>query len=164
MTVYLLDTNVFIEAKNRFYGMDFCPAFWDWLIIQNQAGTVVSIEKVGDELQAGNDELSAWALARGASFFMPPNTAILPALQEVSLWSRSQRYEPSAVATFLQIADYWLVAHAKAHGHTVVTQEVPDNSTRNIKIPSACIGLKLPFVNVFEMLRREHARFVLGNP
>jgi hypothetical protein len=28
---YLLDTNVFIEAKNRHYGFDFCPAFWDWI-------------------------------------------------------------------------------------------------------------------------------------
>ena len=26
---YLLDANVFIEAKNRYYGFDFCPAFWD---------------------------------------------------------------------------------------------------------------------------------------
>jgi len=23
---YLLDANVFIEAKNRYYGLDFCPA------------------------------------------------------------------------------------------------------------------------------------------
>ena len=29
---YLLDANVFIQAKNLHYGMDFCPAFWDWLI------------------------------------------------------------------------------------------------------------------------------------
>jgi len=28
---YLLDTNVFIEAKNRYYGFGFCPAFWDWI-------------------------------------------------------------------------------------------------------------------------------------
>ena len=28
---YLLDANVFIEAKRRHYGFDFCPAFWDWL-------------------------------------------------------------------------------------------------------------------------------------
>ena len=29
---YLLDANVFIAAKNLHYGLDFCPAFWDWLI------------------------------------------------------------------------------------------------------------------------------------
>jgi hypothetical protein len=25
--LYLLDTNIFIQAKNLHYGMDFCPAF-----------------------------------------------------------------------------------------------------------------------------------------
>ena len=29
MTRYLLDANVFIQAKNLHYGFDFCPAFWD---------------------------------------------------------------------------------------------------------------------------------------
>jgi hypothetical protein len=37
---YLLDANVFIQAKNLHYGLDFCPAFWDWLIRHNTAGRV----------------------------------------------------------------------------------------------------------------------------
>lgn len=57
MTGYLLDANIFIQAKNLHYGFDFCPAFWDWLVVQNEAGKVASIEKVGDELRAGNDVL-----------------------------------------------------------------------------------------------------------
>ncbi len=32
MTRYLLDTNIFIQAKNLHYGFDFCPAFWEWLM------------------------------------------------------------------------------------------------------------------------------------
>jgi hypothetical protein len=56
---YLLDANVFIQAKNLHYGLDFCPAFWDWLILRNAAQEVFSIEKVGDEIAAGADELSA---------------------------------------------------------------------------------------------------------
>lgn len=39
---YLLDTNVFIQARNLHYGFDFCPAFWDWLDGQNAAGVVGS--------------------------------------------------------------------------------------------------------------------------
>ena len=58
---YLLDANVFIQAKNLHYGLDFCPAFWDWLIAGNSNGNVFSIEKVADELAAGGDELSDWA-------------------------------------------------------------------------------------------------------
>ena len=29
--MYLLDTNVFIEAKNRYYSFDLAPGFWEWL-------------------------------------------------------------------------------------------------------------------------------------
>jgi len=35
---YLIDANVFIEAKNRYYGFDICPAFRDWLIAANADG------------------------------------------------------------------------------------------------------------------------------
>ncbi|MFZ5610555.1 MAG: DUF4411 family protein [Pseudomonadota bacterium] len=162
MTRYLLDTNIFIQAKNLHYGFDFCPAFWVWLIIQNGTGRVASIDKVGDELQAGGDDLSDWTTARGKSFFLPPDDPVVPALQRVSAWATGQNYEAAAIATFLQVADYWLVAHALAHNFVVVTHEVPSDSTRKIKIPNACIGLGLTCISPYEMLRRERARFVLG--
>ena len=47
---YLLDANVLIAAKRLHYGFDFCRAFWDWLIQQNEAGTVFSIQRVGIEV------------------------------------------------------------------------------------------------------------------
>ena len=50
---YLLDTNVFIQAWNLHYGFDFCPAFWDWLLRENNAGEVYSIERVRGELKQG---------------------------------------------------------------------------------------------------------------
>jgi len=160
---YLLDANVFIQAKNLHYGFDFCPAFWDWLQKANATGTLFSIEKVGGELLAGTDTLSVWADERGGGFFVPPDSSVIPALTTVSTWATTQRYEPSAVATFLQVADYWLVAHALAHSFTVVTHEVPAESARKIKIPNACLGLGIHFVTPYEMLRREQARFVLGS-
>ncbi len=158
---YLLDANVFIQAKNLHYGFDFCPAFWDWLLEQNAGGRVFSIEKVEDELAAVSDELSGWASERGSGFFIKPDAAILPALHSVSTWATGQSYDPAAVSTFLQKADYYLVAHALAHGQTVVTHEVAATSTKKIKIPDACIGLGIKCMNPFEMLRRERARFVL---
>lgn len=161
MTTYLIDSNVFIQAKNLHYGFDFCPAFWDWLVEQNVAGKVASIEKVADELRAGDDDLALWAKERGNRFFLSPDDTVLPALRPVSEWARGQGYQPVAVATFLQVADYWLVAHALAHKCSIVTHEVPAASTHKIKIPNACIGLGLPCMNPFEMLNRERARFVL---
>lgn len=159
---YLLDANVFIQAKNLHYGLDFCPAFWDWLIERNLAGQVFSIERVGDELEAIADELAEWAIDRGPSFFLKPDASILTALSKVSTWVTGQSYEPAAVNTFLQVADYYIVAHALAHGHTVVTHEKSSTSRKKIKIPEPCIGLRIKCVTPFEMLRHERARFVLG--
>ena len=159
---YLLDANVFIQAKNLHYGLDFCPAFWEWLITHNAAGSVFSIDKVGDELAAGADELTVWAAQRGNGFFRRTDAAVAARFGEVSAWVTGQQYEPAAVNTFLQVADFYLVAHALAGGHVVVTHEVAANSARRVKIPNVCVGLGLRFMTPYEMLRIERARFILG--
>ncbi len=159
---YLLDANVFIQAKNLHYGFDFCPAFWDWLAGQHAAGTVFSIEKVGDELSVIEDELSAWA-ARQAGFFLKPDTTMLGVLGGLATWATGAGYEPAAVNTFLQSADYYLVAHALAHGQTIVTHEVAAATTKRIKIPNACVGVGVKCMTPYEMLRVERARFVLSH-
>ena len=94
---YLLDADVFIRAKNLHYGLDFCPGFWDWLVAGNDSGRVFSVEKVGDEVQAGADELSVWAAGRGDAFFLRPDASIFPALAEVSEWANGNptRRRPS---------------------------------------------------------------------
>lgn len=159
---YLLDANVFIEAPKRHYGFDFCPAFWDWLAKRNAAGIVFSSEKVGDEIEAGDDELRDWARKRGTGFFLKIQAATLPSLQAVSHWATSQNYEPVAVSDFLSKADYYLIAQALADGYTVVTHEISSTSQKKIKIPDACVGLGAKFMTPYQMLRIERARFVLG--
>ena len=159
---YLLDADVFIRAKNLHYGFDFCPAFWEWLVQRNQGGQVYSIERVGDELLAGDDELADWAGDRGDDFFLPPDAALFPALATVSDWVTDQSYDQAAVSTFFQKADYYLVAQAHAGRHTVVTHEIPSTSSRKIKIPDVCIGLGIKCMTPYEMLKKERARFVLG--
>ncbi len=162
MTRYLLDANVFIQAKNLHYGFDFCPAFWDWLAASNEAGTVASIQQVADELLAGDDELTGWVRQRGDRFFLAADSRVADALAQVSAWAGAGNFDPAAVSVFLQIADYWLVAHALAHDCTVVTHEVAADTVKKIKIPNACLELGLRCMSTYEMLRRERARFVLG--
>ncbi len=159
---YLLDSNIFIQAINLHYGFEFCPAFWDWLSIGNDNGKVFSIEKVGDELSAQEDELSAWA-TENLKLFLKPDDEVVEALGKVSDWTVDQNYEQAALNTFFQVADFYLVAHALAKQHVVVTHEVPSNSTKKIKIPNVCIGLKIKVMTPYEMLRLERAKFVLGS-
>ncbi len=158
---YLLDANVFMSASRLHYGLDFCPAFWDWLIKSNENDRVFSIERVANEVQAGEDALAEWASHRGPEFFLKPDTDLQPALGTVASWATRQQYEPAAISTFFQVADYYLVAHALAHGHVVVTHEVRGGSSKRIKIPDACVGIGVRYMTPFEMLRREKARFIL---
>lgn len=159
---YLLDANAFIEAKRRWYGFDFCPAYWQWLERANARQTVFSIERVADEILAGDDELVPWIQARGDSFFLKPDQNVVQSLSQLSTWVSGGTYDPAAVATFLDVADSYLVAHAHAHGHTIVTHEIVANSPRNVKIPNACVAMGVKYLNPFEMLRAEKARFVLS--
>lgn len=159
---YLLDANVFIEARRRYYGFDFCPAFWEWLLAANEHGVVFSIEKVRDQLIGSGDELEEWVRTLGASFFLPPDEATLRSLAAAVEWSRRQSFRQSAITTFAGDADAYLVAHAHSHGFTVVTLEQPSDGVKEVKIPNACVALGVRYVNTFEMLRRESARFVLG--
>ncbi|SIQ37643.1 DUF4411 family protein [Pseudacidovorax sp. RU35E] len=158
---YLLDANVFIQAKNLQYGFDFCPAFWDWLTHSHAAHKLRSIRQVGDELLAGADELADWADVQGDAFFVPTDASVLAAAPAVSAWVLQQGFEPAAINTFLQVADFWLIAAALAGHHTVVTHEVPSPTLKRIKIPNVCVGLGIGFANPYQMLRREQARFVL---
>lgn len=158
---YLLDANVFIQAKNLHYGLDFCPAFWGWLIEQKSLGQVFSIDKVADEIEAGSDELTDWAHSNGQGLFRATDAQVAAQFGRVSQWVMSQHYEAVAINTFMQVADYYLIAHALAGAHVVVTHEVPSNSIKRIKIPNVCGGLNIRFMTPYEMLRRERARFVL---
>ncbi|MTV27842.1 DUF4411 family protein [Nitriliruptoraceae bacterium ZYF776] len=158
--MYLLDANVFIQAKNLHYGFDFCPGFWDWIDRANGEGKVFSISKVFDELRAGDDDLTEWAQERRDQLFLSPDDPVIDSLRALSRWANSGRYEQTGVATFLQAADYYLVAHA--HDMTVVTHERPSDSTRKIKIPDACVGMDVPFMSTPTMLRTERARLVLA--
>jgi hypothetical protein len=159
---YLLDANVFMAAQRLHYGLDFCPAFWDWLQHKAHTGAVFSIDKVADEIEAGQDDLSDWARLHGTALFRRTPPTLSPQFTQVAEWATGQQYTPAAINTFLQAADFYLVAHALAGGHTVVTHEVQANTPARIKIPNACVGLGVRFMTPFQMLRTERARFVLG--
>ena len=159
---YLLDANVFIEAKNRHYGFDFCPAFWEWIVSANGDGTVFSIEPVHRELLRRDDELAAWTAAHADGLFLSSTPESFAALDRVDRWATGRGYRRMAIDAFARVADSHLIAHAVATGHEVVTHEVPSASRKKIKIPDACVGLGIMYLTPFEMLRREGARFVLS--
>jgi hypothetical protein len=84
---YLLDANIFIQAKNLHYGLDFCPAFWEWLIESNAAGKVFSIDKVADEIAAGADQLTDWMNNHAGNLFLDTDSRTVEKFGQVSTWA-----------------------------------------------------------------------------
>ena len=109
MTTYLLDTDVFIRAKNQHYGFDLCPGFWNWIDREHAAGKVFSIQRVYNELLDGQDELSTWARQR-KGMFLKPDQSTTTSLRELSTWTNGAGYRRSAVIAFMRKADFYLVA------------------------------------------------------
>jgi hypothetical protein len=161
--MYLLDANVFIQAKQRTYCFDFCPGFWDWIDLTYARSRIISVDEVLTELRAGADELSTWAAGRGG-LFAPIDAPRLNSMRLLTAWVNggSLTYTPGAVQDFLAGADYHLVAHAHAHRLTVVTHEISNQVGRKrVKIPEACEAFGVPYIQPHELLSREQARFDL---
>lgn len=169
--MYLLDSNVLIEAKNRYYAFDFCPAFWEWLILQNKHKKVYSIKKVKDEIIAGKDELKDWVQGINPDFFLKPEDSISEAFKKINHCLAEKpiledknptlKYEEPAISTFQQAADYYLIAQAFALGATVVTHEVLSEGRKTVKIPNICKSLNITSITPYKMLSIEKAKFVL---
>lgn len=156
---FLLDSNVFIEAANRYYAFDIAPAFWQQLVHHARNGRLLSIDRVKDELAKQRDDLSQWADGQFQSFFASTaDQGVMKAYADIMNWVYAQaQFTPAAKEEFAHAdnADAWLVAYAKAKGCMVVTHEQHDpNVKRRIPIPNACKAFNVSYVDTFAMLRQ----------
>jgi hypothetical protein len=167
---FVLDSNIFIEAKQRYYAFDVCPGFWDALIWQHGRGLVVSIDRVKKELKDCEDELTHWACNQmpNECFIETDSEYVLEAYREVIEWVMAQdQFTPEAKAEFadLENADAWVIAFAKAVGGKVVTHEKPrPDAKRRVPIPNVCDGVGVLYTDTFEMLRTLTTQFSWQQP
>ena len=115
---------------------------------------------VCDELTAGNDDLAEWAkLRKDNGIFVPPNDVAQVVFQQIADYVNANFPQPQAQA-FLDGADPWVIAEAKAGNAIVVTHEilVPLNSSK-VKIPNICQHFQVEYRKVYAMLRELNARF-----
>ncbi|WP_342318724.1 DUF4411 family protein [Corynebacterium mayonis] len=152
--MFLVDSNILIEAKNRYYAFDIAPGFWDWLEGAYQQGLACSIDAVRDELLKGDDELAAWARAN-PDFFKSIDQSTTNHFSDLTAWATSGSYRAEAIAAFTgNNADYLLIAYAREHQHTVVTHERSEpNARRRILIPDACLAMGVSTADTFQMMR-----------
>ena len=103
--IYIVDSDVFITAKNLYYSFDLCPGFWRSLLHHHRAGRVFSIDRVRSELLVGRKEEDLVQWVRNEvpeGFFLPVDTPeVADAYTEVMLSiQRNPRYVDHAKAKF----------------------------------------------------------------
>lgn len=150
MTTYLLDTNIFITAKNEL-PMDVYPSFWRMISKLAAEDSFRSIKKVEDEIFKGKDELVDWVADNlPKDFFIAENANTLTALSTVSQWTTMNKvYTQAAKEQFASVADSWIIAEALAQSVTVITLEAPDPMCKKrVKIPDVCKAVGVKFCDL----------------
>lgn len=161
---YLLDANTFIEAKNRYYRMNVCPGYWQWIRRKHDAAIVSSIKLVGKELTDGTDELAEWAKKYSDLFVTVDDRQTQENYARVVEYATSLRgMKVGALEDFLAKADPWLIAKAMTAEAIVVTHESFNlQNRRKITIPNVCHHFGIQWLDTFEMLEVLKARFMLS--
>ncbi|HOJ34444.1 MAG TPA: DUF4411 family protein [Candidatus Hydrogenedentes bacterium] len=161
---YCLDTNVYIEAHRSYYAFDIAPGFWEGLVQLAKKQMICSPSLVYKEITDGqcDDKLAEWAKVNGDLLFVEPDDSTQRAFIEIADLVTCL-YQPQHVQKFLSGADPWVIALAKAHQLTVVTQESPKNIPENhkgkiegkIKIPNVCKHVGVEYRDTFALLREQ---------
>jgi len=160
---YVLDANAFIQPHRRFYPFDICLGYWQALRWHHKPSRVLSIDRVREELERGEDELFEWVEINLPKTFFASSAEL-----DVVSWYRKlvewvnaeEQFLDRAKQEFATAADGWLVAYAKARNGTVVTfEEFDPNVHKRVPIPNLCQAFDVPYISLFEMLRRLGVRF-----
>lgn len=161
MSLFIVDSNFFIEAHRATYPLDVAHSFWNKVKQLATEQKIISIDKVKKEIYDHEDALKDWCVANLPDDFFKDTTTVLSEYGQVAAWaaSRSDHYLPNALAEFLYAdeADAYIVAYtlADSSNRTLVTQEMSEPNRRNkIKIPESCIALGIQYCNTIETFRR----------
>jgi hypothetical protein len=168
MSLFILDTNCFIQSHRITYPLDVFTTFWEKIKSLSYERKITSIDKVRDEIFKNDDELKEWIEKNlPEDFFQNTETQnIIDNYIRIAQWADSKKdhYHEKAIKDFLKDdnADAWLIAYALTINEDciIVTQEKSEpNRKSKIKIPDVCIAFGLPYKNLIEMFRMLGEKF-----
>lgn len=166
MSVYVIDSNFFIQAHRVSYPLDIAFSFWSKVRQLAEDGKIISIDKVRNEIYDKNDALEDWCQNNLPKDFFKDSSQVMTEYSRVSSWaiSKNGHYLPNALNEFLDAdeADAFIVSYALAdpQNRIIVTHEVSQpEMKRKIKIPEPCIALNVRFVNTMDMFRQLRQTF-----
>lgn len=161
MSLYLVDSNFFIQAHRAHYPLDVVTSFWTKVKELAMDGKIKSIDKVKKEIYdnaSHEDELKGWCIANLPEDFFLESSDSLSNYIKIVQWanSKSGHYRRRAIDEFLEadLADPWLVAHSVGKDITIVTYEKSEpEGKKRIKIPEVCKAFGVRYIDTVGMLR-----------
>jgi predicted nucleic acid-binding protein len=156
---YCLDTNVLIQAWQKYYSPKFCPDYWSVLNELGNQGKIFIPHMVNEEILRTDDDLSQW-LKQSSITVAEIDTNVTKFLK--AIYAANPTHKNLVDNTKQRsLADPWVIAHAINENAIVVTKEekVTAANTNRIKIPNVCDNMGIPWINDFEFIERLNIRF-----
>ena len=160
-TRYLMDANIFIQAKNLYYRFEFCQRFWDFLAEAHHADIVFSIERIKAELKKGDsdDPILEWMNhSLPTTFFLNDvkDANVMMTYAQIMSWIASNtHYTQQAKNEFarFEVADAFLIAAAKTYGYAIITHEKSQPARKNrVLIPDVAKVFDVETIMIYDFL------------
>lgn len=149
---YCLDTNVLIEAWQKYYNPKFCPDYWEVLNTLGEKEKIFIPEEVFQEIERTDDDLLKWLKGSKIPRYKTSGSVIV-CLQQI--YAADPKYERLVDSTKgRSLADPWVIAHAMNEDAIVVTKEekVTASNSKRIKIPNVCENMGVRWINDFQLI------------
>jgi hypothetical protein len=166
---FLLDSDTLIRSANAFYTFNFAPSFWAFIKDKIISKQIIMLDKVYDEIRAGDDELSNWItgvtplrlISHKDQDIINNYGLIMNHIQDSGFYTTEALDSWAQPAT----ADPWLVAAAMAFNYTVITFEIFNTNlntkqpSKKVKIPNICRHFGAACHDLYYMLRQMSFKF-----
>lgn len=156
---YCLDTNVLIQAWQKYYSPKYCPSYWDVLNKLGKQGRIFLPEEVSSEILKTDDALASWLKESDI-----PIISITEGVTEnlAKIYSRHPKHKLLVDnKKGRSLADPWVIAHAMNEGATVVTKEekITRLDSKTVKIPNVCENMEVRCIDDYQMIEELNIRF-----
>ncbi len=161
---YCLDSNVLIQAWQKYYSPDLCPNYWKVLDELGAQGRIFIPEDVYKEITKTEDDLAAW--------LKDSKIPIVKVNEQVTACTKKIFSTDPVHKTLVDnrkgrsVADPWVIAHAMHAQATVVTKEemITASSSKRIKIPNVCQNMNVRCIDDFQFIKELNITFDCTHP
>jgi len=149
---YCLDSNVLIQAWQKYYSPKYCPTYWNVLNDLGSEERIFIPKMVYDEITRTDDELSDWL--KTSTIQVKPITADLTQILSSIYAADASHKHLVDNKKGRSLADPWVIAHAIREEAIVVTKEekITALNSKKIKIPNVCDNMGIDWITDFDMI------------